>query len=140
MKQKIVFFFKKINIAVYVFIGLTILLCIVGFSHFTSTPTSMKVSNGNPTESSTGSTEPNENRDDNGYIIYKTQSNLSLKKGETCTFEIPFGTRIQRHNTEGRVTKLSSKGKKYTLRAETDVTFDLTWVIEKGFENKIKPL
>jgi len=75
-----------------------------------------------------------------GYILYNVASNISMKKGEIRTFEIPFGTKIQRYNTEGRVTKLSSKGKKYTLQAETDVTFDLTWVIEKGFENKIKPI
>lgn len=78
-------------------------------------------------------------RTEEGYIVYDMSSDVSMKKGETRTFDVPTGTKIRQYNTEGEVEFLSKKGKKYIVRAETDVSFDLVWIIKKGFENEVKP-
>lgn len=77
-------------------------------------------------------------RTEEGYIVYDMSSGIVMKKGEKRTFNVPFGTKIRRYNTTGKVTRHSTKGKDYVLEALEDVTFDLVWVVEKGFEKKVK--
>lgn len=79
-------------------------------------------------------------RTEEGYIVYNMSSDITMKKGEKRTFNVPFGTKIRKYNTTGQVIKHSTQGKEYTLEALEDVSFDLVWVIEKGFEGKIKPV
>ncbi len=77
---------------------------------------------------------------EDGYIIYDAMENVTMQKGEIRTFRVPLGVQIRRKHTEGVIEKHStSRGHKYVLVAKTNATFDLVWVIEKGFEHKVKP-
>lgn len=80
-------------------------------------------------------------RTTDGYIIYDVLS-VSMKADEIRTFKVPIGTRVDRYQTSPDKTdieELDTKNGKYEVRAKKDVTFELVWRIEKGFENKVKP-
>lgn len=74
-----------------------------------------------------------------GRIIYDIQPDISMPAGSEKTFLVPFGTRVDRYNTEGTVVELTSQGRKYTVTAKTNASFDLVWTIEKGYEHLVKP-
>lgn len=80
-------------------------------------------------------------RTTDGYIIYDVLP-VSMKADEIRTFKVPIGTRVDRYQTSPDKTdieELDTKNGKYEVRAKKDVTFELVWRIEKGFENKVKP-
>lgn len=127
------------NLIVVIPVALAILLGITAWSSFEikeRKSSSKKEDIGGETNSPE---RPTASRTDDGYIIYDVLFDVLMTSGETRTFEVPAGTKIRQYNTEGDVEYLSKKGKKYIVHAKSDATFDLVWVIKKGFEKKVKP-
>lgn len=127
------------NLIVVVPVALAILLGIAAWSSFEIKEIKSSSKKEDVSGETTSPEQPTASRTDDGYILYDIQSDVKMKAGEERTFIVPFGTKIKRYNTKGKITKLSQSGKKYILHAETDATFDLKWIIKKGYEHKIKP-
>lgn len=127
------------NLIVVIPVALAILLGIAAWSSFETKEKKSSSKKEDVSGETTSPEQPIASRTEDGYILYNTLFDVSMKAGETRTFEVPAGTKIRQYNTEGEVEYLSKKGKKYIVHAKSDATFDLVWVIKKGFENKVKP-
>lgn len=124
------------NLIVVIPLGLVLILTPIAIMSFGRNEE--KVAEKNAAESTIENPAPI-NKTKDGRIIYDIVPNVVMQAGETRTFTAPYGTEFHMVNLEGAVTKLSRSGKKYIIRADTNASFDLKILIEKGFEHKIKP-
>lgn len=139
MKEKIQRFFMEAwtwcinNAMVASSVLLAVILGIIAVSSFRSDESSSYE------ENKTQSYDEKKQDETQAVMVYDTMHDITMQAGETRTFPVPFGTKVRRYNTSGEVVKLSTQGKNYILEAKSNASFDLVWVIEKGFEKKIKP-